>query len=62
MGSFVLAHILSGSFGFAWVHSCATIGRRVHLNSCGFGQALLEIVGFILVRVWSLRRDKESPD
>ena len=59
----------SGSFGFAWVHSgahrgihsSAPKGRRVHWGSHGFSRAHLGVVGFIRVRVGSLRRASESP-
>ena len=39
--------MLSGSFGFAWVHSGEPRGRLVHLRSRGFPLAHLDVVGFI---------------
>ena len=45
-----------GSLGFAWVHSGALSGCRIHKGSRGFTHACLGVVGFIRVRVGTLRR------
>ena len=47
-----------GSFWYAWVHSDANIGGRVHSSSPGFTLALLNVAEFILVRVGSLGRTR----
>ena len=57
----VLSSGFSGSFVFAWVHSCAPIGClvqecsigfiRVQSGYCGFTRARLAVVGFIRGRV-----------
>ena len=44
----------SGLFGFAWVHSCAPKGRRVHWDLRGFTRVLLKVEVFIRVSVGSL--------
>ena len=46
----------SCSFVFAWVHSGGHSGLRVDYSSRGLPPARLGDVGFILVRVGSLRR------
>ena len=48
------------SFGFAWVPSGAASGCQVHSGSRGFTRASVGDVGFILVRLGSLGRDKGS--
>ena len=46
----------SGSFRFAWRHSGATSGRRVHTGSRVFTPAGLGVFGFIRVRLGLLGR------
>ena len=41
---------------FAWVDSCAHIGRRVHSSYLSFTPVRLRVLGLIRVRVGSLRR------
>ena len=76
VGSLGWAYGSSGSFGVAWVHSntpCvvgfirvrvvhsgAPRGRGVHSGSRGFTWVRLPFVGFICVRVGSLRRAYDS--
>ena len=42
------------SFAFAWVHSGAPSGRRVHSGSYGFTRARIWVTVFIGVHVGSL--------
>ena len=51
-----------GSFSFLWVHSGAPSGRPVHPGKREFNRALLEVVGFIGVRIGSLVRAWRSSD
>ena len=48
--------ISSGTFGFVYVHSGATLGIPSHSGSRGFPRADLEVVRFIRARVGSLVR------
>ena len=48
------------SFGFAWIHWVRPSGRRVHSGSRRFTCVLLNVAGFIRVRMGSLDRGKLS--
>ena len=56
VGSLGCAKWSSGSFEFAWVHSCVNIGPRVHSSSRGFSRARLRVVWFVRVRMGLLGR------
>ena len=46
VGSYVRAQVSLGSFGFAWIHSCAPKGRRVHSDAHPCASQSLWVHGF----------------